>query len=51
VPFEAKVLEQRAKFKLGQDERDAIYADITAGVGKSGEDELLAWMRELNPGR
>jgi transcriptional regulator len=51
VPFEAKVVEQRAKFKLGQDERDSIYADIIAGVEKSGEDELLAWMRELNPRR
>jgi transcriptional regulator len=51
VPFEATVVEQRAKFKLGQDERDTIYADIVAGVAKSGEDELLAWMRELNPGR
>lgn len=51
VPFEAKVVEQRAKFKLGQDERDAIYGDITAGLERTGADELLAWMRELNPGR
>jgi transcriptional regulator len=51
VPFEAKVVEQRAKFKLGQDERDAIYGDITAGLERTGGDELLAWMRELNPGR
>lgn len=51
VPFEAKVVEQRARFKLGQDERDSIYADITAGLERTGADELLAWMRELNPGR
>lgn len=51
VPFEAKVVEQRAKFKLGQDERDAIFGDITAGLERTGADELLAWMRELNPGR
>jgi transcriptional regulator len=51
VPFEAKVVEQRAKFKLGQDERDAIYGDITAGLERTGADELLAWMQELNPGR
>ena len=51
VPFEAKVVEQRAKFKLGQDERDAVFGDITAALGQSGSDELLAWMRELNPGR
>ena len=44
-------MEQRAKFKLGQDERDAIYGDITAGLERTGAEELLAWMRELNPGR
>jgi transcriptional regulator len=51
IPFEAKVIEQRARFKLGQDERDAVFADITDGLARSGADELLAWMRELNPGR
>lgn len=51
VPFEAKVVEQRAKFKLGQDERDALFGEITEGLGRSGADDLLAWMRELNPGR
>ncbi len=51
VPFEAKVVEQRAKFKLGQDERDAVFGDITAALGRTDSDALLAWMRELNPGR
>jgi transcriptional regulator len=51
VPFEARVLEQRARFKLGQDERDAVFGDITGALGRSGQDDLLAWMRELNPGR
>ena len=51
IPFEAKVLEQRVRFKLGQDERDAIFSDITEALGRSGQDGLLAWMRELNPGR
>ena len=51
VPFEAKVVEQRAKFKLGQDERDTVFAEISEGLGQSGSDALLAWMRELNPGR
>jgi len=49
VPFEARVVEQRARFKLGQDERDTVFADITAALDESGE--LLAWMRELNPRR
>jgi len=51
VPFDAKVLEQRAKFKLGQDERDGMFAEMTAALGREGPAELLAWMRELNPGR
>jgi transcriptional regulator len=51
VPFEAKVVEQRAKFKLGQDERDGIFADISAGLERHGSGDLLAWMRELNPRR
>jgi transcriptional regulator len=51
VPFEATVVEQRAKFKLGQDERDAVFTDITAALDEAGSDALVAWMRELNPGR
>jgi transcriptional regulator len=51
VPFVAKVLEQRARFKLGQDERDTVFADISAALERSGPEALLAWMRELNPGR
>lgn len=51
VPFEAKVVEQRAKFKLGQDERDTVFAEITTALGRTDSDALLAWMRELNPGR
>ena len=51
VPFEAKVLEQRAKFKLGQDERDSVFAEITEALGHAGADPLVAWMKELNPNR
>ncbi len=51
IPFEAKVVEQRARFKLGQDERDAVYAEITAALEGAGADALVSWMRELNPGR
>lgn len=51
VPFEAKVVEQRARFKLGQDEKDAVFAEITAALDRSGSGDLAAWMRELNPGR
>ncbi|HUG03015.1 MAG TPA: FMN-binding negative transcriptional regulator [Steroidobacteraceae bacterium] len=51
VPFEATVVEQRAKFKLGQDERDAVFTDITEALDAAGSDALVARMRELNPGR
>jgi len=51
VPFDAKVLDQRAKFKLGQDERDSVFEDISVALERSGPADLLAWMRELNPGR
>ena len=51
IPFVATVVEQRAKFKLGQDENDSVFAEITQSLAGSGSDALLAWMRELNPGR
>lgn len=51
IPFEATVVEQRAKFKMGQDERDSEFTEITAALENAGSNELLAWMRELNPGR
>jgi len=51
ISFEATILEQRARFKLGQDERDSVFAEITEALGRSGSDELIAWMRELNPNR
>jgi transcriptional regulator len=51
VPFDARVIEQRARFKLGQDERDSVFAEITDALGRSGSDALVAWMKELNPGR
>lgn len=51
VPFVATVTEQRAKFKLGQDERDSQFREIAEALDKNGPAELLAWMRELNPGR
>ncbi len=51
VPFDAKVVAQRARFKLGQDEGDGVFGEIAEGLARNGQDALLAWMRELNPGR
>jgi transcriptional regulator len=51
IPFVATVVEQRAKFKLGQDERDTVFAEIVEALEQSKPGPLVAWMRELNPGR
>ncbi len=49
VGFRARVCAIRAKFKLGQDERDDVFRDIMAGLEQSAEhDELLEWMRLFN---
>jgi predicted FMN-binding regulatory protein PaiB len=51
VPFVAHIRAQRARFKLGQDERDAIFQDITATLRAHGDDELLRWTEEQNSWR
>ena len=51
VGFHAHILERRVRFKLGQDERDAEYADIAAALAAGGEDTLLEWMNRSNPAR
>jgi len=48
VAFRATVIEERAVFKLGQDERDDVYADILTGLTDSGADDLADWMTRLN---
>jgi transcriptional regulator len=49
--FTARIVETRAKFKLGQDERDAEYHDITVALDAAGGGPLLEWIRAFNPGR
>ncbi len=52
VAFDAVVREERAKFKLGQDERDDVYADIRRALSRRERDgELLAWMERFNSAR
>jgi transcriptional regulator len=51
VAFEAEILDARPVFKLGQDERDDVYADILAGLQADGAAVLADWMRAANPGR
>lgn len=51
IGFRAKVRHVRARFKLGQDERDDVFADIMTGLAQGGRAELHTWMRDFNPGR
>lgn len=44
VCFHARILAQRAVFKLGQDESAAQFAQIIAGLQQAGEHELVQWM-------
>lgn len=50
VGFHAHIRERRVKFKLGQDEHDAEYADITAALA-GGDRQLLEWMQRSNTSR
>lgn len=47
VAFEASILEVRPKFKLGQDERRDVFADIMAGLAATEADELRTWMADF----
>ena len=51
IAFRARIVERRVKFKLGQDERDAEYAEITRALEEAGEQPLLEWMQRCNPAR
>lgn len=48
IGFDARVVETRAKFKLGQDERADVFADIMAGLEGEDAPDLLAWMRDFD---
>ncbi|MBB6244921.1 alpha/beta hydrolase fold domain-containing protein [Rhodanobacter sp. MP1X3] len=47
VGFHAPIHEVRASFKLGQDERDDVFADILAGLDTRGEHDLVSWMEHF----
>ena len=51
IAFRAEVVDCRERYKLGQDERDDVYADILAGLDARPDAALPAWMRRFNPGR
>lgn len=41
VAFRARVTATRARFKLGQDERPDVHADILTGLARTGQQPLL----------
>ncbi|MDB6041602.1 MAG: FMN-binding negative transcriptional regulator [Gammaproteobacteria bacterium] len=51
IGFLARVRATRARFKLGQDERDDVFSDIVRGLERQGSTELVDWMREFNEHR
>jgi transcriptional regulator len=51
IPFRAHVLATKAKFKLGQDERDDVYPEIIRGLAAGANGPLIEMMNEANPGR
>jgi transcriptional regulator len=48
IAFRARITALRGRFKLGQDERPEILADILAGLP---DPALARWMRRFNKGR
>lgn len=51
VGFHAHIRESRATFKLSQDERDDVFADILRGLWDTRQHALAAWMRRFDGGR
>ncbi len=51
VGFEARILATRSCFKLGQDERDDVFADIVRALDIADEKPLAAWMRDFGATR
>ncbi len=51
IGFTARIRSAEPRFKLGQDERDDVFADILAGLGRDDAAVLAQWMRSFNPGR
>ncbi|MFT4255778.1 MAG: alpha/beta hydrolase fold domain-containing protein [Pseudoxanthomonas sp.] len=51
VGFHAHVKSVRSTFKLGQDERDDVFADILSGLDILGQTPLSEWMRRFGADR
>ena len=51
VGFRARILNVSSRFKLGQDERDDVFADILRGLELTGANDLAGWMRRFGDQR
>jgi acetyl esterase/lipase/predicted FMN-binding regulatory protein PaiB len=51
VGFEARIVRAQSKFKLGQDERDDVFADILRGLDILDQPVLAGWMRRFAAAR
>lgn len=51
VGFEARILATRSRFKLGQDERDDVFADILRALDIKDQEPLTRWMRRFAESR
>ncbi|HVW70815.1 MAG TPA: FMN-binding negative transcriptional regulator [Steroidobacteraceae bacterium] len=51
IGFTARIRAAEPRFKLGQDERDDVFADILAGLGRERAGVLTQWMKAFNPDR
>jgi transcriptional regulator len=47
VALEADIVEVRPRFKLGQDERRDVFADIMRGLEAAEADDLKRWMADF----
>jgi transcriptional regulator len=48
IGFRAQVISTRVKFKLGQNERDDVYADIISGLQRTGNIPLAQATESVN---
>jgi transcriptional regulator len=51
IGFRAQVAQTSVRLKMGQDERDSEFHDITAALEAAGGGPLLDWMRAANAHR
>lgn len=51
VAFEARIIKTESRFKLGQDENDQTFDEITDALGRAGSADLLRWMHAFNSER